>query len=244
MKLEFILKDAIDEGFDSKTVYAALVDAEIPAIETFVEQLNRSKANSLRREVLRHLLAVAAGKDEAESLAILSRLLEISHHEVSRVITELARKGSPQALSLIREALNDDSKWLQEQAAKAIIQSQYSDNAELALQDMEELVRRLASKQLEKQEKTAALIGALRNESASVRRVAAWYMGRKIVTQAADVLIEQVQTEDDIEALRAEIWSLGMLHDAKALPQLRNLTEHPNTLIATTARESLSRLTN
>jgi HEAT repeat protein len=173
---------------------------------------------------------------------MLGRALEISHGEVVHIIAELSRIDSEQALALIRRAVRAKRESLRDHAASAIIHVQYGDDAELALQDEEELVRHVAVKQLEKQENATALIAALRNDSTGVRRVAAWYMGRKGVNQATDVLIEQVQGENDIEALRAAIWSLGMLHDTRAVPYLRKLSKHPNRLIATTAQESASRL--
>jgi HEAT repeat protein len=240
--VEVVIESAVKLGFDSETVHAALIDVDLDSLEDFVHQLNSTRYNSLKREVIKHLVKIAEVSGEEKAFFVLDLALDVSHGEIRRVITSLGKIESEKALVLIRKAIQQGWDELRNHAAEVIINVQYTGNPAQALQDVSEIVRRVAILQLEKHDDTQALIAALENDYAFVRQVSSWYMGRKLVSAAADKLIERLQVEEDIEALRAAIWSLGMLRASRAVVHLESLSQHSNPLIVTTVHDALTRI--
>lgn len=241
MEVDVVIENAIKQGFDSELVHAALVEADMDAIDTFIDELKITGFRKLMRAVIRQLLDVARFSEQAKAIDILEVLLELPHGEVSRVIAELGQIRGERALALIRRAMCSRSRFLRETAAQEIIATYYEGSNEHALQDESELVCHIAAKQLEKVDKVESLIESLENQFASVRRIAAWYMGRRRITEAVKPLIALIQTETDSETLRAAIWSLGVLRDKAALPHIQKLSLHPDSQIAVTVQDALSK---
>ena len=221
-------------------------------------------------EIVCMIVERATERQDVDTYQLLSTMLnllvEMPISICTGVVTkELSRIGDHEVVSLFRKILNSDKQYAREDAALGIVVTQYTEAVQaledeselvrymavdqldasetvLALNDRSEMVRHAAAEKLEKEENASGLIKALRDESASVRRIAAWYMGRKQVKEAVQPLIELVQVEDDVEALRAAIWSLGVLRDPQAMPFIDKLTRHSDPIIAATAQDSLSRL--
>jgi HEAT repeat protein len=244
MEAERIVENAIKQGFDNYIVRAALLDTNFDALETFIEQLNQSQIEDLRWEVTDHLMSIAETQDAKIAARTLSLVLEISCEESINAISALGKLGTPEAIAFIRRNLTANWREMRELATSTILQVQYDNQHTAALQDHSELVRQMAARRLENEEDADALIQALGNDSISVRRIAAWYMGRRLVKEAVTPLIKLLETENDMETLRAAIWSLGVLRNVQAISHIQALSHHQNLLISVTAQEALTRLIN
>lgn len=158
----------------------------------------------------------------------------------------LGQQRDPRVEPLLRRfiTLPHIGDFARETGASVIIQHVYAGNLEQALFDASKLVGVLAAKTCERTHQIDALIAALRAPTPAVRQIAAWYIGRNHVTAVAPKLITLVQSESDQEALRAAIWSLGVLREPSAIPVLLSLTQNQPPLIMQSAQEALSRIDN
>ncbi len=239
MKIETLVESVVKQGFDEKMVQNALINSDLDAIDELISQLNSSTKNGTRRQVLHHLLDLSTNCDKGKALDVLGASLKLNHHEVVKAVRQLSRLHDKRAITHIRTIF--DTKW-KHQAATVFIEAHYHGDAEEALLDETEVVRYSAVKQLERDQNTTALLSTLEDESAVVRRISTWYMGRRQVEEAVEPLIELVQAEEDAETLRGIIWSLGVLRDQRALPYIDALCQHEEPLIAASANEALQKL--
>ena len=242
MDVEVVIENAVKQRFDSDLVHSALVDGDLGSIKTFVHNLNLTPFYSLQREVVRRLVKMAETRQEDDAIAILRLALGIQHGEAVIAIKPLGNFKSEQAITLLRELIHDSNRYLREATTKALIKTKYQDDALYALSDNQANVRQMAVSRLERQGNTPALIDALSHESESVRRVAAWYMGQKIIREAVQSLIRLVEHENDSETLRAAIWSLGVLKDERAISCIEEKRQHANPQVAQAAQDALNNL--
>jgi HEAT repeat protein len=241
--VEVVIESAVKSGFDNEMVHAALIDVDLNALDDFATQLGPTYYNSLKREVIKHLVKLVENtSSEEKAIHLLGCALEVSHPEIDSAITALGKFKNEKAFKLIRKVAVQGWTETNQHAAQVIIDAQYDGSAVRALADDLDVIRRASVLQLEKQNDIQELLGALNNDCVMVRRVAAWYMGRKLVQEAVSPLTLLAQKESDIETLRAAIWSLGVLRNVEALPTMEKLTEHSNPLIKTTAREAMTRI--
>lgn len=235
-------------GVDAEIVRLALTQMTvetITALEHYLTTQNKAgKADPfLADEIMFHVIdrAVQLGKERAiELLAIFLRKRAFG---VVEAVASLGQLEDDRVLPLLYEVLPNAWKSLADIASKYIIHLRYQDQMENAVaEDESDTVRLYAAQQLEAMGATQALINGLQNGSAAVRRLAAWYMGRKRVYQAVHTLIEKIQVEQDDETLRAIIWSLGMLRANLALSYLDRYALHPNAEVARTADQARNRI--
>ncbi|HUN07098.1 MAG TPA: HEAT repeat domain-containing protein [Aggregatilineales bacterium] len=179
---------------------------------------------------------------EAEVLVICKLIRDMNWGWHGAVKTA-AQLSLSEAISFIRESVETvDMSDARQFGTELIARSVYHDDYEAVLAHEGPAMRVVAVLRLEAEEKTSALIPALSHSDVPVRRIAAWYMGRKQVREAATQLRERLSDETDIEVLRGVIWSVGVLRDQSSIHLLRSLCQHPTSLIASTAAESLIRI--
>lgn len=240
--IDELQKQAQEIGLDPELVRAALSATDMDAARMALKELKNANRDPYFVEAFACAILDRAVEQESQHiLAVCSILLDLGEAALEAIV-ELSKLGSTEALALIRQALTAHYPELREAAASAVIMVQYREQASQALVDDMENVRVRAATQLEHQNNAVALMQALHNTAIPVRRIAAWYMGRKSVNESAHRLMEMAQVEDDAETLRAAIWSLGMLQIKEALPLIQRLTSHQNPLVATMAQHSIVKL--
>ncbi|MEO0564944.1 MAG: HEAT repeat domain-containing protein, partial [Chloroflexota bacterium] len=104
-------------------------------------------------------------------------------------------------------------------------------------------VRVVAVRHFEKYHDTSSLIQALYNSAPEVRRIAAWYTGKQRVAESGPSLLQRLYEETDTEALRAIIWSLGVLRLDEAKSVLETMQNHSEPSIRLQAQETLAKFT-
>ncbi len=216
--------------------------------------------------IVRKIVERVIESEGVDKFQLLSLLLEIPifTYECFVVVDALCSLDDKRVVPLFRTYLGTGSSLAREDIANGVIKVKYPivtlalqdefelvryvtvkrlkpDETILALRDESEKVRLAATKKLEKEENRDGLLQALADDASNVRRIAAWYMGRRQVAEAVEPLIRLVQTEDDTETLRAAVWSLGVLRDARALPYLETLCSHDNQLISDAAIDAISK---
>lgn len=240
---EALIQMAQQRGVDIAIAKAALEDADREAIRSLLHQLEFAADSKF---VIPKFIdeALRAAKANNKVLEIADILLEKRSNVLYPLAHELGMYTDEKAVSLLRQITT--LSWASEQSrtagASALIYAAHLADCEDALHDPLELVRTVAVKQLERKQNTPALIRALKNENEVVRSIAAWYMGRNKVYESVDSLCEMASLEKNIEALRAAIWSIGVLRIKTARQHLEPFVQHENTIIRATAKEALDKL--
>jgi HEAT repeat protein len=240
---EALIQIAQSQGIDTGIARAALEGLDREAIHTLLSQMeliphNQHLIPHCAEEILR------TAREQNKVLEIADLLLEKHNHSLSLLADELGKhRGDNNAIAFLRRIITLD--WAntasRHATASAMIKASYLSNDEAALHDPLEVVRLVAVKELEHRHNTPALIRALGNDLLSVRQVAAWYMGRNKVYEAVEALLKMISVEQDIEALRAAIWSLGVLRIKTTRSQLEPFLQHENALIRKTAQNTLAK---
>jgi HEAT repeat protein len=86
------------------------------------------------------------------------------------------------------------------------------------------------------------LIAALRHPLPEARVRICWLIGENQVTRAVPLLIELVESDQDLFVRRAAISALGTLRDARALPVLTAVSQAPNRFLGLPAAKSIERI--
>src|SRR5260221_9719375 len=246
---EALINLAQQRGVDRAVAKAALENADREAILSLLKQIELA-------EDYRFLIPIYIGElikatPILQLPEIADLLLETAEKVKARdVILDLSRRlafPNEKAMSLLRDIIALD--WHQSddgypmQVATTLIRALYKEDYERALLDSSEPVRVAAALSLEAGNNARGLITALHNDSPRVRQIAAWYMGRKKIGEAVNGLVAALSNDDDIEALRAAIWALGVLRINTVRDNLQPLTRHENALIRKTTQEALAKLT-
>jgi HEAT repeat protein len=240
---EALIQIAKERGVDSVIARAAFEELDREAIRILLIQIELlPDSKYLIPHCVEELLRMAIQQNRV--LEISDLLLEKRNHSLSPLAHELGKYRDDAAIAFLRRIItldwaNTDSRHA---AASALIKTAYLSNYEHALQDPLDVVRLVAVKELEESHSTPALIRALGNDFPRVRRIAAWYMGRNNVYEAVDALLNLIAVEQDVEALRAAIWSLGVLRVKTTHSQLEPFLQHENALIRKTAQDALAKL--
>lgn len=130
--------------------------------------------------------------------------------------------------------------------ASNTIQTIYNGDLEAAMQDASRMVVATAAWRiiggLESARDHMGMWRAFAFPFSDLREHVAWHMGRHHVHDAVEPLIAALRVETDVEAMRAMLWSLGVLRNPVAADAVEVFVEHEHPLIATTAREALAKL--
>jgi len=210
-ELEELIQRAEDEGIHSNITQAALVEFNLDA----VTNLFRSSSEATNdvylldeiayflRDQIQDLTTVSASKVLQTAISATKDFKE--GHLI--LVLALARLDKSVGLPYLREYLSVN--W--GSVPQKIIQIQYDNNAVDALQDSHVKVQKAAAYLLQEQESAQELIEALLHKSTEVRRIVAWYLGRRKICVAYDSLVQQVKQEPDAETQRAMRWALEIL---------------------------------
>lgn len=230
---EALVEMAIQRGLDADIAYSALNNPERETVSMLFEQMQKASDSffiipKYAEEVIR------STQQNKQLLEIGDLLLTISYPYICFFALHLSYYGAhPKAISLLRQIAIKHIC-----GAEEIFDVLY-DKGKEALDDETDLVRVVAVRHFEKIQDTEFLIKALSNDVPQVRVVAAWYMGRKKVSHAIDNLHKLLQHEQDIETLRAVIWSLGVLKAVNVKSELEKFLYHENPLISNQTQETL-----
>ncbi len=238
-----LIEIAKQQGIEPSIIAVAFSENAPEAIEIVFSQIDAAdNAAYLIPKFTEEFLLNPVNPDTFVELATI--LLQRPNHSGPRIAKLLTDLADSRAEELLRQML--DLSWVyppnRPAAARALISRLYADDAQHALSDQSEFVRLKAAQRCEQEANTEALIHALTDDSAAVRRIAAWYMGRKQVMTAVPTLIFAARQEEDLETLRAIVWSLGILDSSAARSLLNDLISHGNPQIVTAAKEALVRL--
>ena len=238
-----LLDTAIKQGIPSEIAVAALERVDVDSIRQLVGGLNKSSLDPYTLDGFIWYLMNQVETDAEKAIQILPTVLDIDGEGGPySVVFALGQLGTPEALAFVRIQLESKRRSVRDAAVSTIIQYEYHNDLREALSDEVETVQHEAARQLERREDAVALLEAITHPSFNVRRVAAWYMGRKKVSESVKPLIERLKVESDMETLRAVIWTLGVLRDAQAISALEGFIEHPIGLVGTAARIALSKM--
>lgn len=239
---EELLKYAQHRQIDMDLARKAIIELNLDSIKILVTEFGEKIQYFIDVEVVHHILNHLDSCTLEKAVDILEVLIDTPSEADVTAIYELGYYPTPKSIQLLREKLNSHRERLQIPASKAIINAIYNGNPEQALRDESDFVLFTACKQLQEREDRRALITALSSHSTRARRLSAWYMGRRQVEEAIQPLIDRLEIEDDTEALRACIWSLGNLRTMIAKPHLKKCALHDKLLIRQTAIEALSKI--
>lgn len=143
----------------------------------------------------------------------------------------------------LRLMLDDPSRGVRDLAAEALAEG----DAVAALDDVHPHVRYRAVRLLERRHELEGLLAALERPDNPVRRVAVRFAGRHRWHEAVPHLLALLDTEAraglDHETMKATIRALGMIGDARALTQLRDLLTHNDPVIRRMAHAAVRQLT-
>jgi|SRR5579859_1402865 len=233
-------------GVNFTIAKSALEDVDKSAIGILLDELKTAQDYRLILPLYCKELTQAA-KGKATLLEIADVLIQNPSRALLKLADELSAYHTESAAALIRDIIAAGFD-----ASASVIKAIYGSDNDItrALSDSSEPVRILAAETLEKQDEISGLILCLDNDSARVREIAGWSIGRKKVSEARDALVNEIttgkftvaQNQAQIEALRAAIWALGVLRTNNVRPYLELLTKHENQLICDTAVEALSKL--
>jgi len=187
---------------------------------------------------------------KTQNQAAVETLQNLTHHangEVRRrAVDALQYFGGEKAIHLLRDALDDEYDAVQYSAAYALIHLLYWNEDEhlayiAALNDDHPHVRYIAVKSLEFLQSIPGMVAALENDSASVRRIAVYCLGRMQASESVNSLIVALR-DVDFEVRLGAIWALGELKNSRAINEIRPFIGDDNDRVVRVVREALHKL--
>jgi HEAT repeat protein len=234
---------ATEEGIEVELTKAALEHLDTESIRTLVTQLKAPGKDPYKiDEFVWSIVDTAIEKDSLIEIAEV--LIGLDPFGLHYLASKLSDHHDDQAISLLRRMVTKETGSRQDSpsAAEALIHAAYYGDLRKALSDESDLVRTIAARTLEAEYNTDVMLEALENDSVSVRRIAAWYMGRIPVEQSVDALLQMISTETDSECLRGAIWSLGVLQQRRVIPAIEPFVKHPDPLVRASVQDALTKL--
>jgi HEAT repeat protein len=98
------------------------------------------------------------------------------------------------------------------------------------------------SEQVQDSTKVLALIEALKDEDAEVRRVAVWALGDIEDTRAVPALMQVLTSDSDSDVRSKAAWALGKIEDARAIQALEQALEDENADVRRQAARALGEI--
>lgn len=202
---------------------------------------------ALHDTVAEILINILLQNPDGEGFAVLDPLRRHPNIAVRRrVMGALQHFPTKDALSALHEGLNDHDEEVQHAAAFAIVARKYSSSDEIstytaALNDDHPHVRYIAVKSLEFLHATHGMTEALKNDSATIRRIAVYYLGRMRLLEALDSLIEAL-SDSDFEVRLGAVWALGEIGSAQAVNAVRLMATSSDEHMVRTVGEALHKL--
>jgi hypothetical protein len=245
MSIEELLAYEPPLGIHKETILAALYDLDAIALERLIQACLRYMDSYIYEHYVFHITERAKALNNQASLEAMKLILahddnEQGHAMAIWTLSEL--QPLDKVLPILREALNHRYKHTYRPAAIVIFELHYQSKPEAAIMDEHAHVRLFAAEEAERQGADSTILKALHHEDTALRRLAAWYCGRKKLQDTFEGLIQQLKRESDSEALRGMIWSLGVLRKPEAKKELEPFLKHPEVLIVQTVEEALSKL--
>lgn len=206
-------------------------------------------------ERVRVMVAHALGKlgDPRVGSELVERLDDESGWVQRATIPALGAVKASEAVSPLVQILREGAGGVRREAASALGRIGGSAVASLldCLNDEAASVRRLAMSGLaltyDGPRVGEALIAALDDPDAEVRRLAVQFLGRRRSTEVVEPLIAALDDEC-VDVVSAAAWALGWIGDRRALPSLRRVARkderqtRQGNLVAESARSAIQRL--
>lgn len=218
------------------------------AIAPIVLILGRNDVDPYAHETFAEIVInILLATPNTHSVDILQKLTHHKNGEVRRrAVDALQHIGGEQAIHVLRDALDDEYDAVQYSAAYALINLLYGNEDEIlayiaALNDHHPHVRYIAVKSLEFLQSLPGMLAALENDSAALRRIAVYCLGRIKASEAVSPLIIALR-DDDFEVRLGAIWALGELQNSRAINEIRPFIGDDNDRVGRVVREALHKL--